>query len=72
MKYEDGKYHVEWMVHEYFNGYKEGDWTIVNVYGEPCISKRSVTLRFGNKDDAERYCNKLNINPEGAVLRNLE
>jgi len=69
MKYNDGKYHVEWMTHEYLGGYKSASWTIVNVYGEPCRDK--TTLTFDTKENAHKYCNKLNITPEGGVLTNL-
>jgi len=70
MKYKDEKYHVELMEHDYFGGYRESAWTIVNVYGEPCREK--VTLRFTDKEKAEKYCDKLNLCPEGGVLTNLE
>lgn len=76
MKYNDGKYHIEWMEHAYYGMYylgkhKESSWTIVNVYGEPCRCD-GIIICFSDKSDAVRYCKKLNIVPEGAVLTNLE
>jgi hypothetical protein len=70
MKYPDGKYHIEYIKHEYLGGYEQSDWTIVNAYGEQC-TKDGVTLRFGKKEDAERYCAKINICPEGAAITEL-
>lgn len=71
LKYTDGKYHIEYKNHLYFNGYSQPDWTIVNVYGEDCRGKNGITLRFDTKENAQKYCDKLNVCPEGAVIRNI-
>ena len=71
-KYKDSKYHIEYKEHEYFGGYKESSWTIVNVFGENCRNTKGNTIRFTSKEGAQKYCDKLNICPEGGILTNLE
>lgn len=70
MKYQDGKYHVEYMEFEYSGGYKESHWTIVNIYGEVCKSN-GLSLRFTWKHDADDYCMKANICNDGGVCTNF-
>lgn len=70
MKYNDNQYHVEYREFEYFGGYKQSDWTIVNVYGEVC-NKNGISLRFANKDAAFKYCIKANICNDGGICTNF-
>lgn len=69
-KYDDGLYHVEWMEHEYFNGYRQADWTLVNVYGEPC-RRNGITIRYGTKEAADRDCAKANVDAAGGLITNF-
>jgi len=70
MKYTDGLYHVEEREFEYFGGYKQKDHCIVNVYGEPC-SIAGKTLVFINYKEADDYCRRMNVCPEGAIFADL-
>ena len=71
-KYTDGKYHIEYKEHEYFGGYKEPSWTLVNVFGESCRNTKGNTIHFTSKERAQKYCDILNICPDGGILTNLE
>jgi hypothetical protein len=63
VKYTDGLYHVEFLAYEL--------WGIVTVWGEFCISCDLKPVSFSSKEEAEEYCAKMNICPEGATCRNL-
>ena len=71
MQYNDGKYHLEYIEHEYLGGYKCFDWTVVNTLGEPC-TVNNITVSFRNKVDAERYIAKLNVCPDGGMITTLD
>lgn len=71
LKYTDEQYHLEWINHQYLGDYWEHSWTVVNVYGEPCRID-GITIRFDNKQNAEKYLAKLNHCNEGGLLTNLE
>lgn len=69
-KYCDGKYHLEYLNFSYFNGYQEADYTIVNIYGEPC-KKNGNTLRFDTEKNAQKYLDKVNETPDGGIITNF-
>lgn len=69
-KYTDGRYHIEQIKHEYLGGYVQSDWTLVNIYGEPCIGEHGA-LRFVDREAAQAYCDRVNITPDGGVVTNF-
>jgi hypothetical protein len=64
-KYTDGKYHVERLDVE-----DEIKWAVVNIYGEVCIISTGDVI-FTTKVLADKFCARLNLLPEGGVIRNL-
>ncbi len=69
-KYTDGQYHIEWMMHEYFGGYQEPAWTLVNCYGEVC-RKNGITMSYNNEEAAQKSCDKANQCPDGGIITNF-
>ena len=67
----DGKYRIKNKLFTFQGGYKESFWTIVNIHGEIC-KKNGKQLKFGAEKSAKKYCDKLNICPDGAVLTNMD
>lgn len=69
MKYNDGKYHIEYCVHETDKD-TYAYWIVVNVYGEVCFNENRNYI-FGNLTEAENECSRLNECPDGAIFNNL-
>ena len=71
MQYNDGKYHIELITHTYLGGYEYPGWTLVNTFGEMC-RKNGRTIVFNDQDKAQKYCDKLNMCPDGGIITNME